>query len=69
MKEFTSAEVRALKTIPPILDLQDLTTVLRISKSTSYKLLKELKAWKDEDGEWMILRDDLITWIEKNTDS
>lgn len=69
MKEFTTAEIQALRTLPPILDVDDLTRVLRISRSSCYKILNYLPAWKDEEEGWLLLRDDLISWIEKNTES
>lgn len=69
MKEFTTAEILALRTLPPILDVDDLSHVLRISRSSCYKILNCLPAWKDEEEGWLLLRDDLIAWIEKNTES
>lgn len=69
MREFTTNEVLVLRALPPILDRKDLRRELRISKSTLYKMLKELNAWRDEDGEWNVLRDDLIAYVERNTEA
>lgn len=69
MREFTSPEIHVLRALPAILDMEDLRFVLRISKSSLYKVLKELKAWRDEDGEWNVLRDDLIAFVERNTEA
>ncbi|MDY2756467.1 MAG: helix-turn-helix domain-containing protein [Candidatus Treponema excrementipullorum] len=54
--------------LPVILDSRDLMTFLRISRRGLYRILKdkELHAFRDEDGEWNVLRDDLERWIEKN---
>lgn len=69
MIEFTTPEIHVLRTLPAILDTEDLRHVLRISKSSLYKILHMMKAWKDEDGEWNVLRDDLIAFIERNTEA
>ena len=69
MTEFTTPEILVLRTLPAILDTEDLRHVLRISKSSLYKILRDLKAWKDEDGEWNVLRDDLIAYVERNTEA
>lgn len=69
MTEFTTPEIHVLRTLPTILDTEDLRHVLRISKSSLYKILHLMKAWKDEDGEWNVLRDDLIAFVERNTEA
>lgn len=69
MIEFTTPEIQVLRTLPAILDTEDLRNVLRISKSSLYKILHMMKAWKDEDGEWNVLRDDLIAFVERNTET
>ena len=58
-----------LRTLPAILDTEDLKSVLRISKSSLYNILHMMQAWKDEDGEWNVLRDDLIAFVERNTEA
>lgn len=69
MTEFTTPEVQVLRTLPTILGPEDLRSVLRISKSSLYNILRDLNAWKDEDGEWNVLREDLITYVERNTEA
>lgn len=69
MTESTSPEIQVLRTLPAILDTEDLRHVLRISKSSLYNILHMMQAWKDEDGEWNVLRDDLIAFVERNTEA
>ena len=69
MTKFTSPEIQVLRTLPAILDTEDLKSVLRISKSSLYNILHMMQAWKDEDGEWNVLRDDLIAFVERNTEA
>lgn len=69
MRDITTPEIQALKSLPAILDKEDLMSALRISKSSLYKLLHELKAWRDEDGEWNVLRDDLVAYVERCTEA
>ena len=57
-----------MENLPVILDVTDLQEFLRISKRGLYRVLHDpdLHAYKDEDGEWNILREDLAAWLEKN---
>jgi hypothetical protein len=52
-----------------IMDMQDVMDCLRISRRGAYRLLvedREIPSWKDEDGNWNVLRDDVIAYIEEN---
>lgn len=57
-----------IKDLPVILDAQDLLKFLRISKRGLYRVLHDpdLRAYKDDGGDWNVLRDDLAAWLEKN---
>jgi hypothetical protein len=51
------------------MDMQDVMDCLRISRRGAYRLLvedREIPSWKDEDGNWNVLRDDVIAYIEEN---
>lgn len=56
--------------LPVIMDFLDVTSALRISGRTLYRLIQqnELPAWKDEDGEWNILRQDVIKYLDAHCD-
>lgn len=57
--------------LPVIMDFLDVTSALRISGRTLYRLIQqnELPAWKDEEGEWNILRQDVINYLDKHSDT
>lgn len=62
----TERILHELHKLPAVLDREDLRALLRISKRGIDRILAdpELHAWK-EDGEWNVLRSDLIEWLEK----
>ena len=56
------------KELPPILNIKDLSLIFRCSEMTVRRMIwnKELDAFY-ADGEWNILREDLIKYLDKNS--
>jgi len=56
------------KQLPSILNLQDICSILSVSPDTIYREIrdKKLNAFK-ADGEWNILKNDFIDYMEKNS--
>lgn len=54
--------------LPVMLDAEDLLNFLRISRRGLYRVLHDpdLHAFKDEGGDWNVLREDLVSWLERN---
>lgn len=53
---------------PAIMDTEDVTRFLRISRRTLYRMMEDgtLNGWKDEDGEWNFARTDILEYLDKN---
>lgn len=64
-------KMQILEELPVILDIQDLMNYLHCSQRTVYRMIeeKQINAFKDEDNEWNILRDDLIEYLDENLPS
>lgn len=56
------------KQLPSILNLQDICSILSVSPDTIYREIrdKKLDAFK-ADGEWNILKNDFLDYMEKNS--
>jgi len=64
-----SEETRLLiGTLPSILSIQEVSDFLKVAYITVYRLvrLKKIAAYKDDDGNWCILRCDLEKFCYKN---
>ena len=55
------------KQLPSILNLQDICSILAVSPDTIYREIRDRKldAFK-ADGEWNILKNDFLEYMEKN---
>ena len=47
--------------------MEEVIDILRLSRSSAYKLFKCVGSWKDEDYGQVILKSDLVAWIKENT--
>ena len=54
--------------IPEILDVEDLTELLRVSKQTIRNLIKrqEMPGWRYASGKYVCTKKQLLEWIENN---
>ncbi|MBO4706906.1 MAG: helix-turn-helix domain-containing protein [Spirochaetaceae bacterium] len=60
-----NAAVEMEKTLSCILDFQEVTNLFRISGRTLYRMMKDgLPCWKDEDGQWNFLREDILSYMD-----
>ena len=64
----SNQSLKALKTIPPILSIGDVSAILKCSKITIRRLIwkGQLKAFMTDEG-WMIYRGDLISYLSKHS--
>ncbi|MDR1507863.1 MAG: helix-turn-helix domain-containing protein [Treponema sp.] len=58
-----------LAKLPVILSIQETAAFFSIHYRTVRRMIRrrELPAWKDEDGIWCILRDDLRKYCSRNS--
>ncbi len=56
------------KTLPSILNIMDICSILTVSPDTIYREIQDgkLLAYK-ADGEWNVLRSDLLEYMEKRS--
>ncbi len=59
--------MREFQCLPAILTMEEVIDILRLSRSSAYKLFKCVGSWKDEDYGKVILKSDLVAWIKANT--
>ncbi|MDR0497953.1 MAG: excisionase family DNA-binding protein [Treponema sp.] len=55
--------------LPAILSIKETAAFFSIHYLTVYRMIRsgELPAWKDEDGNWCVLRADLKTYCSKQS--
>ncbi len=55
------------RTLPSILDVTDICSILGVSPDTIYREIQSgaLSAYK-ADGEWCVLRNDFLEYLERN---
>lgn len=65
---FTDLREELEKQLPSILNLQDICSILAVSPDTIYREIhdKNLDAFK-ADGEWNVLKNDFLNYMEKNS--
>lgn len=65
---FTDLREDLEKQLPSILNLQDICSILAVSPDTIYREIrdKNLDAFK-ADGEWNVLKNDFLNYMEKNS--
>lgn len=59
--------MREFQCLPAILTKEEVIDILRLSRSSVYKLFNCVGSWKDEDYGKVILKSDLVAWIKANT--
>jgi len=54
---------------PVIMSMEEVAFFFKVGKATIYRLIKkkELAAYKDDEDNWCILRDDLKKFCSKNS--
>jgi len=57
------------ETLPAIMDIDDLCSCLNISYRSAIRMIHEdqITAFKDDDGEWNVLRDDFLDYLSKQS--
>lgn len=65
---FTDLRLELEKTLPSILNITDICSVLMVSPDTIYREIADgkLDAYKAE-GEWNVLRKDFLDYLDQNT--
>jgi excisionase family DNA binding protein len=55
--------------LPVILSIKECAAFFSIHYLTVYRMIRsgELEAWKDEEGNWCVLRDDLKKYCSKQS--
>jgi len=58
-----------IKNLPTILSVKEATKFFRVDRKTVCRLIysKRLLAYKDDEGNWCILREDLKKFCSKNS--
>jgi len=58
-----------LQNLPAILSIEEIADFFSFRRLTIYRLITsgKLKAWKDDEENWCIAREDLITFCSKNS--
>jgi len=61
--------IETLAVLPTILTTKDVAAFYSVHVMTVYRLIyhQQLSAYKDEAGEWNILREDLIKYAKKRS--
>jgi len=59
---------QAIKALPAILSIQETADFFMVAYLTVYRLVrrKEIEAYKDDEGNWCILRNALLKFCSKN---